>query len=67
MAEQLQHDTGPEGGQPCRRCGLRYSPATAYVPCFQEGDTYETWFARQHPDIQKLLQRSADRERPEGK
>lgn len=51
---QLQHDTGPQGGLPCRRCGLRYSQDTAYVPCFEDGDTFETWFERQHPEIQKL-------------
>lgn len=43
---QLQHDTGPRGGQPCRRCGMSYSPRTAYIPCFVEGDTLATWLAR---------------------
>jgi hypothetical protein len=43
---QLQHDTGPSGGQPCRRCGMSYSPSTAYIPCFIEGDTLATWLAR---------------------
>lgn len=43
---QLQHDTGPRGGEPCRRCGMSYSPRTAYIPCFVEGDTLATWLAR---------------------
>jgi hypothetical protein len=48
---QLQHDTGPGGGQPCVRCGLRYSIKTAYVACFEEGDTLETWLDRQHDEV----------------
>lgn len=44
--KQLQHDTGPEGGRPCCRCGIRHSQATAYIPCFVEGDTLTTWQAR---------------------
>ena len=43
---QLRHDTGPQGGLPCSRCGLVYSSRTAYVPCFVEGDTLATWLAR---------------------
>jgi hypothetical protein len=43
---QLQHDTGSRGGEPCRRCGMSYSPRTAYIPCFVEGDTLATWLAR---------------------
>lgn len=43
-------------GGPCSRCGLAYSPKTAYVPCFDEGDTFETWRARQSAEIQPLLQ-----------
>lgn len=54
-ARQLQHDTGPQGGQPCRRCGLRYSIKTAYVPCFLEGDTYQTWYARLDGDDREAL------------
>lgn len=46
---QLQHDTGPEGGRPCSRCGMRYSGATAYIPCFESGDTLQMWQAR-HQD-----------------
>ena len=42
---QLQHDPVPLGG-PCRRCGLKYTVKTAYVPCFVEGDTHGTWLAR---------------------
>lgn len=33
---QLQHETKWGPGGPCRRCGLRYSTKTAYVPCFVE-------------------------------
>ena len=42
----------PDTGEPCERCGLIYSPATAYIPCFDEGDTLETWKARyaERPD-----------------
>lgn len=43
---QFHHDTGARGGQPCRRCGMSYSPKTAYIPCFVEGDTLATWLAR---------------------
>lgn len=46
MGEQLQHLTPSQPGYPCRRCGLRYSRATAYIPCFEEGDTLTTWQAR---------------------
>lgn len=46
MGQQLRHDPAVVGG-PCRRCGLVYSPKTAYTPCFEEGDTLETWKARQ--------------------
>lgn len=45
---QFQHDTGPSGGLPCRRCGLSYSMRTAYIPCFVEGDTLATWLQRNH-------------------
>jgi|HubBroStandDraft_2_1064218.scaffolds.fasta_scaffold04622_2 hypothetical protein len=61
MGKQLQHDTGPEGGQPCRRCGIRYSPKTAYVPCFEEGDTLETWMGRQSRTVLDLLPESVVR------
>jgi hypothetical protein len=43
---QLQHDTGPSGGGPCSRCGIRYSRATAYLPCFEKGDNLKAWVAR---------------------
>lgn len=69
MGKQLQHDTGPHDTglhvtgpyveQLCKRCGLRYSPETAYVSCFEEGDTHETWLARQHPEVQKVLAKQA--------
>ncbi len=49
MAEIVrQHRTERTGG-PCVRCGLVYSPETAYIPCFAEGDTLETWLER-HPE-----------------
>jgi len=51
MGKQLQHDTGPEGGRPCSRCGLRFSPKLAYVPCFEEGDTLVTWMERQSDEV----------------
>ena len=54
--KQLQHDTpGPGGGKPCRRCGMVYSPKTAYVPCFVEGDTRETWLARLPEELRAEL------------
>jgi hypothetical protein len=49
MSTQLQHQTGGQGGHPCTRCGLRYLSVTAYIPCFEEGDTLATWQAR-HQD-----------------
>lgn len=54
MGRQLQHIT-PSVGDACARCGLVYSSKTAYVPCFEEGDTFETWKARQPEAIQPLL------------
>ena len=54
MGRQLQHDTVATGG-PCKRCGLSYSQKTAYVPCFEEGDTWESWKARQPEELQPLL------------
>ena len=55
MATQLQHDTGPEGGRPCSRCGLRFSPKVAYVPCFEEGDTLTTWMERQSDAVLAMM------------
>jgi hypothetical protein len=47
MGQQLQHGGSNDvPGHPCSRCGLRYSRATAYIPCFEEGDTLSTWQAR---------------------
>lgn len=49
MAEQLTHDTPSHVSviaHACRRCGIRYSRSTAYIPCFEEGDTLKTWQAR---------------------
>jgi len=59
MGRQLVHDTVVTGG-PCRRCGLSYSTKTAYVPCFEEGDTWETWKARQPEELQPLLMKPED-------
>ncbi len=58
MGEQLQHVTDPPG-TPCRRCGLVYSMKTSQVPCFEEGDTYETWYARQNEAVQALVRKPA--------
>lgn len=44
--KQLQHNTGPFGGQPCSRCGVKYNSKTAYLPCFEEGDTLKIWVNR---------------------
>ena len=55
MAKQLQHDTGPQGGQPCIRCGLRFSPKAAYVACFEEGDTLVTWMKRQPDEVLAMM------------
>lgn len=53
----LQHDTGPQGGQPCKRCGLRHTGhKTAYIPCFEEGDTYETWYARLNEGAREVVE-----------
>ena len=46
MPEQLPHDPMSMPGSPCRRCGVRYNPTTAYLPCFVGGDTLTTWVAR---------------------
>jgi hypothetical protein len=56
MGKQLQHiPSGPGGvGGPCKRCGLVYSIKTAYTPCFEEGDTFEIWQARQNEVIPDL-------------
>jgi len=51
---QFRHDSTSIGA-PCGRCGLVYSPKTAYVPCFEEGDSFETWKARQPVELQPLL------------
>ena len=59
MGRQLQHDTVATGG-PCKRCGLSYSQKTAYVPCFEEGDTWESWKARQPEELQPLLKPLAE-------
>jgi len=42
-------------GEPCRRCGIPCSRETADVPCFEEGDTFETWKARQPAELFKSL------------
>ncbi len=55
MGKQLQHDIGPRGGSPCSRCGIRFSPKTAYVACFEEGDTLDTWMERQNDAVLATL------------
>jgi hypothetical protein len=52
MSKQLQHNpSGPGGiGGTCRRCGLVSSAKTAYIPCFEEGDTLESWQKRNDID-----------------
>lgn len=42
-------------GEPCRRCGIPCSKKTIDVPCFEEGDTFETWKARQPAELFKKL------------
>lgn len=42
-------------GEPCRRCGIPCIRETSGVPCFEEGDTFETWKARQPAEIFKVL------------
>lgn len=59
MGQQLQHNPSHTGG-PCQRCGLSYSIKTAYVSCFEEGDTFETWRARQNEGVQELLKPLAE-------
>ncbi len=53
MNQQLQHDPTRLGG-PCRRCSLKYTVKTAYIPCFVEGDTYGTWLARLPEEAREL-------------
>lgn len=50
---QLQHDPTRLGG-PCRRCSLKYTAKTAYIPCFEEGDTFGTWLARLNEEAREL-------------
>jgi len=65
MGKQLQHIPGPGIGRRCRRCGLSYSPKTAYVRCFEEGDTRKTWLARQHPEVRKVIEKHSGVSVPE--
>jgi uncharacterized coiled-coil protein SlyX len=51
---QLKHEQSAVG-EPCRRCGVPCSRETANVPCFEEGDTWETWKARQPSELFKDL------------
>jgi len=53
MGEQLQHHS--INGGSCSRCGLRYSVKTSYVACFEEGDTFETWFERQCEEVKEMI------------
>jgi hypothetical protein len=50
----MTHDTGLEGGRPCTRCGVKFSPKTAYLPCFEEGDDLKRWVARNAATILAL-------------
>jgi hypothetical protein len=52
--KQLQH-TPTTAGSPCTRCRLVYSWKTSSIPCFVEGDTFETWRARQNEAVQTLV------------
>jgi hypothetical protein len=54
MGQQLVHEQVVVG-EPCRRCGTPCSRETADVPCFEEGDTFETWKARQPAELFKAL------------
>jgi hypothetical protein len=45
--EQSEMHTPETVGGPCKRCGLSYSLKTAYVDCFADGDTFQSWAARQ--------------------
>lgn len=61
MGKQLQHQINAPGA-PCNRCGLVYSHETAYIACFEEGDTFDTWLARQPDKLRKALNTSTIRE-----
>lgn len=39
---------------PCRRCGLKLSKETAYVPCLYGGEPFGTWLNKQHTDVRAL-------------
>jgi hypothetical protein len=54
MKRQYRHDSASVGA-PCGRCGLVYSQKTAYVPCFEEGDTFEMWMVRQPAELRPML------------
>ena len=56
MSEELQHSP-PRDGEPCRRCGLRYSMATSYVPCLLRGETFKDWASRQNEEVLALVER----------
>jgi hypothetical protein len=51
--ERMQHSPIHAGG-PCKHCGLTYSSKTAYVPCLEDGETLETWRARQNEAVLAL-------------
>ena len=53
MARQLRHSI-PDSGLPCDLCGLTYSPETAYIPCFENGDTFEMWRDRNKKALDAL-------------
>jgi hypothetical protein len=54
MNEPLPHDSGPQGGRPCSRCGIHYSSKTTYLPCFNHGDNLQAWVARYADTILSL-------------
>ena len=54
--EPRMHDPVYTGG-PCRHCGLRYSPSTAYVAClisWLPGEEFRDWLARQPEEVRAL-------------
>lgn len=54
MGQPMLHEQAAVG-EPCRRCGIPCVRETARVPCFEEGDTFETWKERQPAELFKAL------------
>lgn len=50
---RMQHNPIYVGG-PCRHCGLSYAIKTAYTPCLEDGETLESWRARQSEAVLAL-------------